>query len=222
MIDIATYLTFLLACVVVVIVPGPTVTVIIANSLHHGARAGLANVLGTQLGLAVMLVILAAGLDVVIQVMGTLFVYLKIAGAAYLIYLGLKMIRSRNDQDAALVDADGSRALAAKSFAWRSYVWQGVLVIWSNPKALLFFGAFIPQFVVLPGAGVGPGLSVAAQTLLLGGTFMLVATILDGAYALAAGKAGGMLTAHRRRILDVIGGSALIGGGLWLALTRRA
>ena len=222
MIDFATYLTFLLACVAVVIVPGPTVTVIIANSLRHGARAGLANVFGTQLGLAVMLVVLAAGLEVVIEAMGTLFIYLKLIGAAYLIYLGVKMIRSRNDHDDAPVTADDAPASAPKSFAWGSYFWQGVLVIWSNPKALLFFGAFIPQFVVPPGAGVALTLSVATQTLILGGTFMLVATILDGVYAVAAGKAGGMLTAHRRKILDVIGGSALIGGGLWLAFTKRA
>ena len=85
MFDLATYLTFLLACVAVVIVPGPTVTVIIANSLRHGSRAGLANVAGTQLGLAVMLVILATGLQLVIEAMGTLFVYVKLIGAAYLI-----------------------------------------------------------------------------------------------------------------------------------------
>lgn len=221
MIDLATYLTFLLACVAVVIVPGPTVTVIIANSLRYGARAGLANVFGTQLGLAVMLVVLAAGLEVVIEAMGTLFVYLKIIGAAYLIYLGVMMIRSRNDHQDTEISADDA-VLAPRAFSWRPYFWQGVLVIWSNPKALLFFGAFIPQFVVLPGAGETLVLSVAAQTMLLGATFMVVATVLDAAYAIAAGKAGGILTAKRRKILDVIGGSALVGGGIWLALTKRA
>jgi homoserine/homoserine lactone efflux protein len=211
MIDLATYLTFLLACVAVVIVPGPTVTVIIANSLRHGARAGLANVAGTQLGLAVMLVVLAAGLHLVIEAMGALFVYVKLIGAAYLIYLGYKMIRFRNDHQ----DERVSDMITSGPFRWQGYFWQGVLVIWSNPKALLFFGAFIPQFVL-------PGGSIALQTLMLGGTFMVVATVLDGAYAVAAGKAGGLLTAKRRRMLDIIGGSALFGGGIWLALTKRA
>ncbi|MAJ62874.1 MAG: transporter [Alphaproteobacteria bacterium] len=211
MFDLATYLTFLLACVAVVIVPGPTVTVIIANSLRHGSRAGLANVAGTQLGLAVMLVILATGLQLVIEAMGTLFVYVKLIGAAYLIYLGYNMIRNRNKHE----DTEIAATRDAASFRWQKYFWQGVLVIWSNPKALLFFGAFIPQFVV-------PGGAVITQTLLLGGTFMLVATVLDSAYAIAAGKAGGLLTAKRRGILDVIGGTALFGGGIWLALTKRA
>ncbi|MBV6631488.1 MAG: LysE family translocator [Alphaproteobacteria bacterium] len=212
MFDIATYLAFVAACVAVVIVPGPTVTVIIANSLRHGARAGIANVAGTQLGLAVMLVVLAAGLQLVIEAMGALFFYVKIAGAAYLIYLGIKIIRSRHD------DLEDPEALAKDrpaKFRWWHYFWQGVLVIWSNPKALLFFGAFIPQFVV-------PGDLVVGQTLILGATFMVVATVLDGAYAVAAGKAGGFLTAKRRKLLDWFGGTALIGGGIWLALTKRA
>ncbi|MEM6903006.1 MAG: hypothetical protein AAF556_07190, partial [Pseudomonadota bacterium] len=63
---------------------------------------------------------------------------------------------------------------------------------------------------------------VVAQTLMLGATFMVVATLLDGAYAVAAGKAGGFLTARRRKLLDWVGGMALIGGGLWLAITKRA
>ncbi|MEO0394057.1 MAG: LysE family translocator [Pseudomonadota bacterium] len=234
MIDLTTYLTFLLACVAVVIVPGPTVTVIIANSLRHGARAGLANVFGTQLGLAVMLLVLAGGLDVIIEAMGALFVYVKLIGAAYLIYLGIMMVRRRHDHDPDTSPDLSSSPLTPTAdiapFVWRRYMWQGVLVIWSNPKALLFFGAFIPQFVIVPASVTGlevataaaAGPSVALQTLWLGGTFMVVATILDGAYAIAAGKAGRMLTAHRRKLLDIIGGSALICGGVWLAFTKRA
>jgi homoserine/homoserine lactone efflux protein len=220
MIDLATYLTFLAACAAVVAVPGPTVTVIIANSLRHGAKAGLANVGGTQAGLAVMLVVLAAGLQLVIEAMGAVFFYVKLAGAAYLIWLGLKMWRSRHDDTSIAEEAEARAASITAPFAWGRYFWQGVLVIWSNPKALLFFGAFIPQFVTHGGgAETWP---VALQTLLLGGTFMAVATVLDSAYALAAGRAGHLLTGTRRRILDRIGGTALIGGGIWLALTKRA
>lgn len=219
MIDLATYLTFLAACTAVVIVPGPTVTVIIANSLRHGARAGLANVVGTQAGLAVMLVILAAGLQVVIEAMGAVFVYVKLAGAAYLIWLGVRMWQSRHEPGSVGDEAAARAAAMTAPFYWWRYVRQGVLVIWSNPKALLFFGAFIPQFV---SHGDPDSWPVAAQTLLLGGTFMAVATVLDSAYALAAGRAGHLLTGTRRRLLDRIGGTALIGGGIWLALTKRA
>lgn len=205
MLDLTAYLTFVLACIAVVVVPGPTVTVIIANSLRRGARAGLANVAGTQLGLAVMLVILAAGLQVVVEAMGAVFTWVKLLGAAYLIYLGLKLLLNR-----APLDATESTAPLRQ----RSFFWQGVLVIWSNPKALLFFGAFIPQFIRPEG-------SVMLQTLLLGGTFMVVATLLDGGYAMLAGRAGRWLTRKRVRLLEIFSGCALVGGGIWLALSRR-
>ena len=205
MLDLTAYLTFVLACAVVAIVPGPTVTVIIANSLRHGARAGLANVAGTQAGLAVMLVVLAAGLQVVVEAMGAVFTWVKLIGAAYLIYLGLKLLLNR-----APLDATESTAPLRQ----RSFFWQGVLVVWSNPKALLFFGAFLPQFV----RPEGP---VMLQTLLLGGTFMVVATLLDGGYAVLAGRAGRWLTRKRVRLLEICSGCALVGGGIWLALSRR-
>lgn len=201
------YLTFLLACIVVVIVPGPTVTVIIANSLRHGASAGLANVAGTQAGLAIMLAVLAAGLQVVVEALGVVFEVVKLVGAAYLIYLGAKLLLKKPSPDGAGLEA-------ATRGQRRNFFWQGFLVIWANPKALLFFGAFIPQFV----RPEGP---VVAQTLVLGMTFMAVATLLDGGYALLAGRAGGWLTRQRVRLLEVFSGCFLIGGGVWLALTRR-
>lgn len=205
MLDLATYLTFVVACAAVVVVPGPTVTVIVANSLRYGAGAGLANVAGTQAGLAVMLLVLAAGLQAVVATMGLVFEIVKLLGAAYLIYLGVRMLLNRS---ALTLDPN------AVPERRRSFFWQGVLVVLANPKALLFFGAFIPQFVRPEG-------SVVLQTLLLGGTFMLVATLLDGGYAVLAGRAGRWLTRGRVRLLEIFGGSALIGGGIWLALQRR-
>lgn len=216
MFELSAYLTFVLACVAVVVVPGPTVTVIIANSLRQGARAGLANVAGTQAGLAVMLAVLAAGLQVIVEALGTVFVVVKLIGAAYLVYLGLKLLLSRSALATAgaeaMLEAEGGRR--PEPFSWRRYFWQGFLVIWANPKALLFFGAFIPQFV----RPEGP---VVAQTVVLGLTFMAVATCLDGCYALLAGRAGGWLTRQRVRLLEVCSGCFLIAGGVWLALTRR-
>jgi threonine/homoserine/homoserine lactone efflux protein len=205
MIEPTAYLTFLLACVAVVIVPGPTVTVIIANSLRYGTRSGLANVAGTQAGLAVMLVVLAAGLQAVVEVLGLVFEIVKLVGAAYLIYLGARMLLNRSS-----LNTDPDSVPEPR----RSFFWQGVLVIWANPKALLFFGAFIPQFVQPQG-------DVVLQTLLLGGTFMAVATVFDGGYAVLAGSAGRWLTRGRVRLLEIFGGTALMGGGVWLALTRR-
>lgn len=199
-------LTFVFAVFAIVIVPGPTVTVIIANSLRKGAAAGLMNVAGTQVGLIPMILIVALGLETVVAVMGQAFFWIKLAGAAYLVWLGYKLLRS-----------DGTLGSAkAKEMSLWGYFVQGVLVIWSNPKALFFFGAFIPQFVD-PASG-----DAFWQTMMLGGVFIAIATICDGAYAILAGKAGSMLTRARVRIVEIGSGLCLIGGGIWLAFAKRA
>jgi threonine/homoserine/homoserine lactone efflux protein len=152
-----------------------------------------------------MLAVLAAGLSTIIDHMGWVFDWVRLLGAAYLIWLGVKLWRS-----------DGNlNASAAGSPSRNNFFWQGLLVIWSNPKALLFFGAFIPQFI-------DPSGDALMQTLLLGSIFMITATVLDSGYALAAGRAGQWLTGHKVRYLERISGSFLIGGGLWLALSRKA
>jgi threonine/homoserine/homoserine lactone efflux protein len=196
---------YTLACFVIVIVPGPTVTVIIANSLRDGARAGLLNVAGTQAGLVLMVLAIALGLQAVVAFMSDWFFWVKLAGAAYLVWLGIRLWRSTGE----IGSASAVRRPA------QGYFWQGFFVILSNPKALLFFGAFIPQFV-------DPAGNAFVQTTVLGAIFMAVATIFDSVYALVAGRAGQMLTRGRIRLLEKISGTVLIGGGLWLATLRRA
>lgn len=208
MADWPTLVAYTLACALIVIVPGPSVTVIIANSLRTGTHAGMANVAGTQAGLLVMIGVLALGLETVVTVMGEMFVWLKLAGAAYLIWLGIKLWRA----DGSLADPEAGDVRARSV---RGYFWQGFFVIWSNPKALFFFGAFIPQFIV-------PGGNAALQTVALGLIFMAVATVLDSGYALAAGKTGSLLSRNNVRILEKVSGTFLIGGGVWLALSKRA
>src|ERR1700674_5630151 len=88
------YLAYVAACFAIVIVPGPTVTLIIANSLRHGARAGLLNVAGTQLGLALMIAILCVGLASIIATIGVWFDWVRLAGAAYLVWLGFRLLRA--------------------------------------------------------------------------------------------------------------------------------
>ena len=131
------YAAYLLACLVVVLVPGPTVTLIIANSIRHGTRAGLLSMLGTQVGLALMIGVVGIGLTSLIEGMGHGFDWLRIAGAAYLVWLGWKTIRSSGE--------DGPTA--APKPPRGGFLIQGVLVALSNPKTLLFFGAFFPQFI---------------------------------------------------------------------------
>lgn len=197
------YLTYVAACALIAIVPGPSVTVIIANSLSYGTRAGLSNVAGTQAGLTIMIGVLVVGLASIIETMSWWFDWLRLAGAAYLVWLGYKLIRSSGS-----LEAD-----AARSAPRGGFFLQGFVVVLSNPKALLFFGAFIPQFV-------DPTGDYVLQVILLGATFMTVATITDGAYAVLCGGAGAFLTRQRIKLLSRISGGFLIGGGVWLALTR--
>ena len=91
------YAAYLVACLFIVVVPGPTVTLIIANSLRHGTRAGLLNAVGTQIGLALMIAVVGIGLTSMIEAMGHWFDWLRLAGAAYLVWLGWRMIRASGE-----------------------------------------------------------------------------------------------------------------------------
>jgi threonine/homoserine/homoserine lactone efflux protein len=161
------------------------------------------NVAGTQLGLAVMIAVVLVGLASLIATMNWWFDWVRLAGAAYLVWLGVKLWRT---------PADLGEARAAPK-PRGGFTLQGFLVILSNPKALLLFGAFIPQFVDPNGNYVG-------QVVLMGVTFMVIATVCDGAYAVLAGRAGKLLSRQRVRLVSRISGLFLIGGGAWLALVR--
>ena len=197
------YLAYVAACILITIIPGPTVTLIIANSLTHGTRAGLLNVAGTQLGLAIMLGVLLVGLSSIIATMGVWFDWVRIAGAVYLIWLGWKLLRANA----------GFGEVGRTPKPRGGFFLQGFLVLMSNPKALLVFGAFIPQFVGAKGNYVG-------QVILLGVAAMVVAGIFDSLYAILAGRARGVLSASRVKLVSRLSGVFLMGGGVWLALTR--
>ena len=197
------FAAYLLACIVFTLVPGPTVTLIVANSLTHGTRAGLANVAGTQTGLAVFVGVLVIGLASVIETMGVWFDWIRLLGAAYLIWIGIRMWRSSGRLD------DPGQTPRPRG----GFFLQGFLVMLSNPKVLIFFGAFIPQFV-------NPEGDYVLQVILLGLTAMLTAAITDGAYAILTGRARVMFTQARVRLVSKVSGVFLIGGGVWLALTR--
>ncbi|WP_332697376.1 LysE family translocator [Bosea sp. (in: a-proteobacteria)] len=198
------FAAYLVACFVIVIVPGPTVTLIIANSLKHGSRAGLLNAAGTQAGLAIMIAIVGIGLSSVIAAMGHWFDWVRLAGAAYLIWLGWKMYRSAGD---------GAEGAAPAKPPRGGFFLQGVLVALSNPKTLLFFGAFFPQFL-------DPARDHGTQIAIMGATAMAFAAVSDSAYAVLSGRAGRFLSQRRVRLLSKFSGGFLIGGGLWLASAR--
>jgi threonine/homoserine/homoserine lactone efflux protein len=197
------YLAFVVACALVAIIPGPLVALVVGNSLAHGTRAGLLNVAGAQLALAVMIGTLVVGLATLVATMGWWFDWLRLAGAVYLVWTGWKMLR----------DSGGEAAIAAAPSPRGGFFLQGFLVMMSNPKVLIFFGAFIPQFVEA-------GADETAQIALLGCTAMAIAMLSDSLYAILTGRAGALLSRGRARLLARIGGTCLIGGGLWLALAR--
>jgi threonine/homoserine/homoserine lactone efflux protein len=199
-----TFFAFCLAATALALVPGPTVTVIIANSLRYGSKAGLLNVAGTQAGVVIWLVIAGLGLNAAIQLMGVWFDALRWIGAAYLVWLGIKMLLSKGDLAVAV-----DRARPGGSFFM-----QGFIVIMSNPKMLVLFGALIPPFL-------SKGGNIVQETMLMGITFMVIAAVGDTLYALMAGRAGAWLSRSRIRTIEVVSGLCLSLGGVWLALKGR-
>lgn len=206
MLNLSTLIPYLGACFILAIVPGPTVTVILANSLKSGTLAGLAIIAGTQLGLVTMIAVVALGLQAVMGFMAFAFDWIKLAGAAYLIWLGFNMLRSSGEL---------GQAAAGPAKSYRRLVLDGFLVIWSNPKALIFLGAFLPQFVTDEAATFW-------QVMLLGLFFMLIAGSTDAIYAFLGGRARNLLSATRIKIVSRISGAILMAGGVWLALQKRA
>jgi homoserine/homoserine lactone efflux protein len=205
MMEWETYLAFVTVCVLAIIVPGPTNALITANGMRHGMRAGLMNVAGTQIGLALMLAVVGLGLSSVIAAAGHWFEWIRLIGAALLIWIGWRMLRGA-------AGAGGHAAPPPKS-PKGGFLLQGLLVALGNPKQLLFFGALVPQFI-------DQGSSHMLQIALLGLTALFIALLSDGAYAVASAKAGTRLSAERMRLMARTAGCALIGGGAWLALSR--
>jgi threonine/homoserine/homoserine lactone efflux protein len=198
------YLAFVAACIALALLPGPIVTLLIANGLRHGTRAALTNILGVQAGLLIVIGILAVGLTSLMATMGYWFDSVRFAGAAYLVWLGIKLIRS---------PVEGIDASAPPPPPRGGFFLQGFVVALSNPKLLVFFGAFIPQFMDMSKDHL-------PQVILLGVTFMVLAGLTDAIYALLAGRARRFFSARRTRLVSRISGSCMIGGGIWLALTR--
>ncbi|CAN7674060.1 LysE family translocator [Bradyrhizobium sp. LjRoot220] len=198
------YLAFVAACIALALLPGPVVTLIIANGLRHGTRAALINVAGAQIGLAIVIGIVAVGLTSLMATMGYWFDWVRFAGAAYLIWLGIKLVRA---------PVEGVKADKPPPPPRGGFFLQGFLVLLSNPKVLVFFGAFIPQFMDMKQDHF-------PQVALLGATFMVIAAMTDAIYALLAGRARLFFSAQRTRLVSRISGGFMIGGGIWLALTR--
>lgn len=208
-------LTFVLASALLVVIPGPSVVFVVSRAIAHGRRAALRSVAGNSAGVSVLVVLVALGLGSLVERSLAVYTVLKLAGAAYLVYLGVRTWRERGGLSDALSVADAAPGggLSVGVHVFR----QGVVVGVTNPKALVFFAAVLPQFV-----DRGSG-HVPTQMLLLGLAFVLLAMVLDSMWGLAAGTARDWLARSPRRLaaLGGTGGLMMIGLGLGLAATGR-
>ncbi len=199
--DLRLFLGFVAATALLALVPGPNMALIVSTSIARGTRFGLLTVLGTSLALAIQLLLVAVGLTTLLVGMGHWFAALRWVGAAYLVLLGVQTWRAL---PVAFV------AVTPKSVA--ATVLRGTLVSLTNPKALLFFGAFFPQFV-------SPGHMLAPQLAVMSATFLGVVASLDCGSALLAGRARGWIVA-RGRLLNRVSGGLLAGAGVSLTASR--
>jgi len=204
-------LAFALLSFLLIIVPGPNVLFIISRSLMLGRTAGVGTALGGQIGVYVQVAAVAFGIGAVVERSVAVFTVLKLAGAAYLVYLGIQALRHRDELSEALTAKTEPKSLGRIAA-------DGFLVGLSNPKAIVFFIAVLPQFVD-QSAG-----QVPKQMMLLGAIFVAIAVVCDSTWALVAGTARTWLARSPRRMAVVggAGGLVLIGVGASLALTGRS
>ncbi len=209
--ELGRLLAFAATAFALIVVPGPSVLFVISRGVALGRRAALATVAGNCAGVYVQVLAVALGLGALVERSALVFHAVKLAGAAYLIVLGLRAWRLRGQLAGAL---HGSIAARSPGRILR----EGFVVGVTNPKAIVFFAAVLPQFVS-PERGF-----VTLQLLALGLVFVLIAMVSDGAWGLAAGSARGWLGRSPRRLAAVggTGGLVTVGLGVRLALTGRS
>ena len=199
-----TLVLFAVAALALLLVPGPAVLYIVTRSAEHGRRAGLVSVAGVHLGTLVHTTAAAVGLSALVVSSAVAFGAVKYAGAAYLVYLGIRK----------LVAGDDGEPVAPRAVSSRGLFLQGAVVNVLNPKTALFFLAFVPQFV-------DPDRAVWPQVVAFGLTFVVVGLSSDGLYAIVAGSLAGWLRRHRRGT-RLASGSILVGLGAMAAFAKRS
>jgi threonine/homoserine/homoserine lactone efflux protein len=201
--DPALHLAFAGAVVLLMLIPGPNVALIVANSIAYGSRYGLLTVAGTSSAMVPQLILAGLGLSGLMDTLGVWFDWVRWAGVVYLVWLGIRQWRA----------PAAGLSVAAEPKSWRAIYVRAFLVSLTNPKTLLFYGAFFPQFL-------SEGRAAAPQIVVLSLTFLTLAVLVDGSWALAAGRARGLI-ARRGRLANKLSGGLLVGAGVGLALARQ-
>ena len=201
-------IAFVAACILLGLTPGPNMSLIIANTLRGGLGSGFVTLAGTTTGLALLVAAAALGMSSVMVFMSECFDVIRWLGALYLVFLGARQLwqywRRRRDP---------TQPLPPASSRGGAYV-QGLLVSLSNPKVLLFLGAFLPQFV-------DPAADPVRQLWVLAVLFVIVLAAVDVAYTVALAKARTTFNAAKLTVLDGVAGLLLLAGGVALAMVRR-
>lgn len=205
--SIELWLAFVAASSVMLVIPGPTILTVISYSMAHGRRANVPLVAAVALGDSTALAGSLVGLGALLATSAFWFTMVKWAGGLYLLYLGFRMLRAGITQVAL-------EAPPAPASAWRLFL-NTYLVTALNPKGIIFFIAFLPQFLQ-------PGAEVSRQLWILACTFVALATANATLYALFAASARRLLSSARaQRRFNLAGGALLSAAGLWALMARR-
>lgn len=201
------YSAYLVATIIVLAIPGPTIMLVVSYALAQGRKTALASVTGVALGDITAVTLSLAGLGAILATSAALFTVLKWVGAAYLVWLGVKLWRTQ-PQPLETVAAGGTDNRKILMHAW--------IVTALNPKGIAFFIAFLPHFIA-------PAAPVTPQLVLMGVTFVVLAIVNALVYALAASAVRDRINKPSTlRTINRVGGSVLIGAGLMTAAMRRA
>jgi threonine/homoserine/homoserine lactone efflux protein len=202
-------LAFAAMSFLLIVIPGPSVLFTVGRALAQGRRAALSSVAGNAIGAYLLVVAVAFGVGALVERSAVAFTVLKLAGAAYLVYLGVKAWRQHGSLPAT-IDGEPARSSVRT-------LWDGFVVGLANPKTIVFFAAVLPQFVD-PAIGNATG-----QMMLLGLIFVVIALASDSAWGLGASAARDWFARSPRRLATVgrVGGLAMIGLGVNVAVTGR-
>ena len=203
--ELHVYVAFVIATVIMIALPGPSVLLTVAHSISFGWKRGIVTVAGATIGIAIQLSIAAIGLTSLLNVIAGAFEWLRWTGALYLIYLGIKQWRSANDP----VEIETS------SVSKKNLFFQGLVITIPNPKSLIFIAAFLPQFI-------NTANSIGLQFAIIVPTFLVITFTVTSVWALIAGKAREFLRSQRAlQSVSRTAGGLMIVAGVGLAAARR-
>lgn len=203
--EIPVYLAFVVATATMIALPGPSVLLTVSHSISFGWQHALSTVAGATIGIAIQLVVATIGLTSLLNVVADAFEWIRWAGAAYLVYLGIKQWRIASES----LEVDTSSVSKANLLV------QGLVITIPNPKSLIFIAAFLPQFI---DAARPPGLQFA----IIVPTFLVITFTVTSIWALVAGKALGFLQSQRAfKPVSRTAGGLMILAGTGLALARH-